>query len=71
MAAAGPHYDATFLRLLELSPFERGPRGGWRFGAKRISDAVVDRLVDSRRAEIRGDRVVAVAAPTTTGGAMA
>ncbi|CAL77381.1 hypothetical protein BRADO3603 [Bradyrhizobium sp. ORS 278] len=58
------------LRLLELSPFERRLRGGWRWGTKRISDAVVARLVDSRRAEIRGDRVIAVAAPTTTGGAM-
>ncbi|MGJ5163209.1 hypothetical protein [Bradyrhizobium sp. HKCCYLR1051] len=59
------------LRLLELSPFERGPRGGWRFGAKRISDAVVDRLVASRRAEIRNGRVIPARPPTTDGGAMA
>ncbi|MGJ4888899.1 hypothetical protein ACQR1Y_11935 [Bradyrhizobium sp. HKCCYLRH3099] len=59
------------LRLLDLSPFERCPRGGWRFGTKRISDAVVARLVDNRRAEICGDRVVAVKPPTTTGDAMA
>jgi hypothetical protein len=59
------------LRLLELSPFERHPRGGWRFGTKRISDAVVARLVDGRRAEIRGDRLVAIISPPPTGGAMA
>jgi hypothetical protein len=59
------------LRLLELSPFERHPRGGWRFGTTRISDAIVARLVDGRRAKICGDRVIAVAASITTGGAMA
>jgi hypothetical protein len=59
-----------YLRLLELSPFEQGPRGGWRFGTKRISDAVVAHLLASRRAEIRGGRLVAVPS-TTTGGAMA
>ncbi|MGJ5000532.1 hypothetical protein ACQR10_04360 [Bradyrhizobium sp. HKCCYLRH2060] len=61
----------NYIRLLELSPFERGPRGGWRFGAKRISDAVVDRLVASRRAEIRNGRVIPASPPTTDGGAMA
>ncbi|WP_316234624.1 MULTISPECIES: hypothetical protein [unclassified Bradyrhizobium] len=58
-----------YLRLLKLSPFERrrtkaNPRGGWRFGTKRISDAIVDRLVASRRAEIIGDRLVATISPT-------
>jgi len=71
MASAGIYYDATFLRLLELSPFERHRRGGWRFGTKRISDAVVARLVAGRRAEITGDRVIAIAAQPATGGAMA
>ena len=45
------------VKLLELSPFERHPRGGWRFGTKTISTAVVDRLVASGRAEIVGDRL--------------
>ncbi|WP_257164640.1 hypothetical protein [Bradyrhizobium sp. SRS-191] len=58
------------LRLLELSPFERRTRGGWRFGTKRISDAIVARLLDSRRAEIKGDRLVAITHPPNDGGAM-
>ncbi|WP_316184669.1 MULTISPECIES: hypothetical protein [unclassified Bradyrhizobium] len=53
-----------YLRLLKLSPFERRPRGGWRFGTKRISNTVVERLVASRRAEIIGNRLVAIASPT-------
>ncbi|MEY9304781.1 hypothetical protein ABIF21_000053 [Bradyrhizobium elkanii] len=45
-------YDRVPLKLLEFSPFERHPRGGWRFGAKTISTAVADRLIASGRAEI-------------------
>lgn len=41
--------DAKLFRLLELSPFERRP-GGWRFGTKAISDAVIARLIASRLA---------------------
>lgn len=48
--------DYRPLRLLRLHPFERR-RGGWRFGTKRISDAVVTRLVAAGRAEIVGERV--------------
>jgi hypothetical protein len=48
--------DHDYCRLLELSPFERR-RGGWRFGTKRISDAIVDRLVAGRRVFITGDQV--------------
>lgn len=46
--------DAYYLRLLELSPFERRTRGGWRFGTRRISDGVAARLIASGRAEIVG-----------------
>lgn len=49
-------YDRNFFRLLEMSPFERRP-GGWRFGAKRISDSVVQRLLASGRVEIAGAHV--------------
>ena len=58
------HNDDILFRLLKLSPFERRPRGGWRFGTKRISNAIVDRLVASRHAKIIGDRVIAIATPT-------
>jgi hypothetical protein len=50
----------NYLRLLEISPFERRPRGGWRFGAKMIREHVVDRLVASGRARIEGDHVYLV-----------
>lgn len=49
--------DYYFVRLLKLSPFERAPRGGWRFGPRRISDGVADRLVASGRAEIIGQQM--------------
>lgn len=65
------HTRAKYIRLLELSPSERCPRGGWRFGTKRISDATVGRLVDSRRAEIRGDSVITLPPVNSEGGAMA
>ncbi|WP_041748341.1 hypothetical protein [Bradyrhizobium cosmicum] len=45
------------LRLLKVQPLERRARGGWRFGTKRISDALVDSLIASGRAEIRGGRL--------------
>ena len=48
------HNKRYFLRLLEISHFERRPRGGWRFGTKVISDAVVERLLASGHAEIAG-----------------
>jgi hypothetical protein len=56
----------TYLRLLELSPFERrrtksNPGGGWRFGTKVIGDHIVERLVASGRARIEGDKVVLTA----------
>ncbi|MGL3208727.1 hypothetical protein [Bradyrhizobium sp. BR 1433] len=50
-------YDRTRLKLLEFSPFERRPRGGWRFGTKTISTAIVDRLIASGRAEIVGEKL--------------
>jgi len=46
--------ERYFLRLLQHGPFERRPRGGWRFGTKVISDAVVERLLAGGRAEIVG-----------------
>jgi hypothetical protein len=45
------------LRLLNCQPLERRARGGWRFGAKRISDKLVARLIAGGRAEIRGERL--------------
>ncbi|BAL77069.1 hypothetical protein S23_38740 [Bradyrhizobium cosmicum] len=45
------------MRLLKVQPLERRARGGWRFGTKRISDALVDSLIASGRAEIRGGRL--------------
>jgi len=48
--------DYKILRLLRLAPFERRPRG-WRFGARRIEDHVVDRLVEAGRARRDGDLV--------------
>jgi len=47
-------YDRSFLRLLELGPFERRPGGGWRFGTKIISDAIAERLLASGLTEISG-----------------
>ena len=47
-------YDRTFVRLLQLGPFERRLRGGWRFGTKIISDVIAERLLASGLAEISG-----------------
>lgn len=52
---ANTHSDSYFVRLLKFSPFERAPRGGWRFGTRRIGDSVVAKLIASGRAEIRGE----------------
>ena len=49
-------YDTVSLRLLKLSPFERRARG-WRFGTRRISDAVAERLIASGRAQTDGQRI--------------
>ncbi|MDA9406055.1 hypothetical protein XH80_04600 [Bradyrhizobium sp. CCBAU 45384] len=49
--------DRSYIRLLQLGPFNKRVRGGWRFGTKRISDAVVDRLVARGVASREGDRV--------------
>ena len=46
--------ERYFLRLLQYGPFERRARGGWRFGTKVITDAVVERLLAGGRAEIVG-----------------
>lgn len=52
------------LRLLEHSPFERRPRGCWRFGTKVISDAAVERLLASGRVEIVGSTVQLAVRPS-------
>lgn len=52
MTAILPPSDYKYLSLLKLSPFERHPRGGWRFGTRRIADSVVERMVACRRATI-------------------
>lgn len=57
MARKLPPYHYQHVRLLKLSAFERAPRGGWRFGRRRISDGVADRLIASGRAEIVGGRL--------------
>ncbi|NEU95081.1 hypothetical protein [Bradyrhizobium uaiense] len=49
------HYIA--LALLEYSPFERHPRGGWRFGARKITREMADRLIAGGRAKIVGDKL--------------
>jgi hypothetical protein len=63
MALTG--YDPRFLRLLELSPFERRARG-WRFGCKTISDAIVERLIASGVAKIEGAKLYLVDVKTTS-----
>ncbi|MBR1150137.1 hypothetical protein [Bradyrhizobium sp. JYMT SZCCT0428] len=50
--------DRPIARLLEFGAFEQGPRGGWRFGTKRIADRVVDRLIAAGAASRDGDRIV-------------
>lgn len=56
MKAPRNQYEGRYLRLLKMAPFQR--RGGaWRFGANKLSDQVVDRLVAGGRAEIDGDQV--------------
>ncbi len=52
--------DYRVLRLLRMSPFERRPRGGWRFGARCIADIVIERLIAAGRARRIGDRVTPV-----------
>ena len=47
-------YDRSFLRLLELGPFERRLGGGWRFGTKIISDVIAERLLAGGLTEISG-----------------
>ncbi|APO53488.1 hypothetical protein LUI11_15470 [Bradyrhizobium diazoefficiens] len=51
--AAGQQHQLV-LRLLDIQPLERRARGGWRFGTRRISDGVAERLIASGRAEIVG-----------------
>jgi hypothetical protein len=36
--------DSRIVRLLKFAPFEHRD-GAWRFGTKRISDHIVERLV--------------------------
>ena len=57
-------YDRDFLRLLEIAPFERR-RGGWRFGTRRISTRIVERLIASGRAVMQGDRIFSAATDGT------
>lgn len=51
-------YRERYLRcLLEHGPFERRPRGGWRFGTKVISDTAVESLLASGLVEIVGSQL--------------
>lgn len=43
-------------RLLDQGPFQRR-RGGWRFGTRRISDAMVERLVAAGIARQSGEYI--------------
>lgn len=55
MRALAPSYY-KYLTLLKHGAFER--RGGrWRFGTRPIADSVVDRLTESGRVRVDGDRV--------------
>jgi hypothetical protein len=49
-------YERFYLKLLRLAPFVRRP-GGWRFGARRISDEVVERLIAAGLARSDGSFV--------------
>ncbi|WP_338700668.1 hypothetical protein V5279_21230 [Bradyrhizobium sp. 26S5] len=49
------HYIA--LTLLEYGPFDRHPRGGWRFGARRITSEMADCLISGGRAQIVDDKL--------------
>ncbi|EHR01353.1 hypothetical protein [Bradyrhizobium sp. WSM471] len=49
--------ERYFLRLLQHGPFQRRPRGGWRFGVKVISDGVVERLLAGGHTEIAGSQL--------------
>ncbi|MCP1832780.1 hypothetical protein [Bradyrhizobium sp. USDA 4545] len=53
------------LRMLRFGPIERRPRG-WRFGTLGFSDHVIARLVESGRAEIVGERVIAASTSEDT-----
>lgn len=50
--------DYRFIKLLELCPFERRARGGWRFGTRNIAESVVTRLIASGRAAIQGEQLI-------------
>jgi hypothetical protein len=52
------HYRDIASRLIKLGPFVSRPRGGWRFGARTISDPIVARLIASGHARRDGDRIV-------------
>ncbi len=50
-------YDRRYLRLLKMAPFVR--RGGaWRFGANRMNDDVVERLLADGRITMDGNAVM-------------
>jgi hypothetical protein len=51
-----------YLKMLQLGPFDRHQRGGWRFGTRKVADEVVERLIADGRAELQGERVVGVSA---------
>jgi len=63
------YQERYLLRLLEHGPFEKRPRGGWRFGTKVISEATVESLLASGRAEIVGPKLKLKTAAKTTAGA--
>lgn len=49
--------EYRILRMLEMAPFERRPRGGWRFGTKCIADSAIDQLIRNGRARRDGDKI--------------
>lgn len=50
-------YENRYCRLLKMGPFERRG-GGWRFGTNRISENVVERLIESGRVVRIGNRIM-------------
>lgn len=52
---ADPFTDQICLRLLQAGPLERF-RGRWRFGARRFTNDVVDRLIAAGKVVVTDDR---------------
>ena len=56
--------DKPIARLLRYGAFEKRPRGGYRFGTKRIDPDVVERLIAAGLAQRDGERIVELSLKT-------